>query len=55
MSIFFDSRKRKPRVWTYFIFIVLPLAMLAGVYVLATKKAADRAREEKAAPEEPKY
>ncbi len=55
MSIFFDPRKRRPRVWTYFVFTGLTMAILGGFLVYGQKKADERAKEIKRQEAEPRF
>ena len=32
MSIFWDSRARKPQIWVYFVFIGLPILIFVAIY-----------------------
>jgi hypothetical protein len=55
MSIFFDPRKRKPRAWTFVIFILITLGIVSGFLFYGKQRADEREREIKNQQAEPNF
>lgn len=39
MSLFWDQRRKAPQLWTYPVFVILAIAVFAGIYIYGLQKA----------------
>ena len=45
MSIFYDPQARKPQIWVYAAFVVIPILVIAIIFISGKKKAEQKASQ----------